>query len=637
MSAIWGSITNNGNKLDMIIPAAMTKAMGDYKIDRINELCTSQAFFACGHQYFTPEAMGEELPYDHKEPHFLFTADCVLDNRTELLAVFPHLKSTCPDGHLLMESYIKWGTNVCDHLLGAFSFAVYEPDHDTLHLFTDHMGNRSLFYAIQKGQLVFNTALVPLARAIGASPCEKWLTGCLATVSADMMVFEDYTPYEGIFQLPAACHLTFSHGKVTKHIYWNASSLKAPFPHRDPMDYQKLFVDTLTSCTESMMRSAGRTGCTLSGGLDSSSIAALAARQLAKENRTLYSFTSVPLPGYQHDGDVTDIADETQFVKLTCEMYPNIVPRFLSCPEKDAFTELERLIPLIGYPMKSGHNLTWLDAIYQAAYEQGCKLMLKGQYGNSTISYGTSLTAFYQLLCSGQIRAAKELMQGFCTRYRIPRKTFLKCACKEWIHRWEPYFLDKEQSLARNDLLQKYKIRKNMASLLKSSGGSMMDSRRNRIAFMLNPTGQMQLGMFDTVMSLLHGVLIRDPSKDKRIIELCSRLPIECTMAGNVERGMVRTYMADIVPKEIREDLFHRGLQSSDYAYRSRLLWSKNCPKVSSMLEQSSIRNYVEPHKFDQLYQTIVTQPADKLTFDELRQANVYYSCCIFLNTFVTV
>ena len=161
-----------------------------------------------------------------------------------------------------------------------------------------------------------------------------------------------------------------------------------------------------------------------------------------------------------------------------------------------------------------------------------------------------------------------------------------------------------------------------------------MDSRRQHLNFIINPVAQMQLGMFDTIMGLIYDLLIRDPSKDKRVVELCCRLPIECMLAGGMERGMVRTYMKGLVPNQILNDIHHRGIQSADYFYRCRLLWNTHRPQILDALSIPMLRYYVDHATLEKLITRIQNLSAEELTENDFLQANVLYSCALFLQLF---
>ena len=630
MSAIWGIVRfNEDGQIDQAVAMNLERAYQRYKIDRMDRMEVENAIFGCGHQYLVKDAALEQLPFYDVENDIVFTADGVLDNREELFVDFPELSKDTPDGKLLYQAYLKWGKEVTDHILGAFVFAVYHIKTKRVSIYTDHMGNRSMFYHYEKGMLYFSTAAIPLAKALHAQINEKWLTGCLSNISADMMLFEDLSPYEGILQQQPGTRMEITVEGIEKQQYWSPMWFKPDLDIRSDEQCKELFVATLSDSVISMLRSEQKTGCTLSGGLDSTAIAALAAKALAERKEQIYSFTSVPLPDFHENGNSYSIVDETKGVKALCEWYPNIHSEFLACEGKDAFSALEEIMPLIGYPMKSGHNLTWLNEIYKRASEQGCRLMLQGQFGNSTISYGTVLGTMYQELCSFHPMEAYRLMKGFGKRYGIPRKVVAKRFCIEVLSRFRQPEIERNDVLAAAEKYEKYQIEKKLKTCMRNGG--QIDSRKERLAFIADYIALQQLSMFDTIMGLTYGILIRDPAKDKRVVELCCRVPVKYNLAGFLERGMVRTFMRGIVPDSILLDVHHRGLQSADYAHRSRVLWEKQRDQIIQALEEPELRRYVDGSVLDSMLSYLKETPALELDELEIRKANVLYSCAVFL------
>lgn len=639
MSAIWGVVNlNKEDNIDLSQYALLLKeSYKTFRIDKSESVLENDYAIGCEHQFLTQESFFEKLPI--LADNMIFTADCVLDNRNQLIEELSAKKDS-PDGELLKIAYSKWGEDFGNHVLGAFSFAIYNTDAQELTLVSDHLGNRSLFYTLKDGLLFFSTAIMPLAKAINAVPSEKWLAGCLCNTSADMMVFPELTPFDSIYQLPNATILSISNSTIhdnsnsallTPYTYWNPYTIKPK--KMTQAEAKSFFVSTLKTAVSDILRSPAETGCTLSSGLDSSSIACLAAPILKESGKSLFSYTSLPLPDYASSDDYA-IADETPGVTAICDKYDNIKPNFLPCEGMDAFSSLEEMVPVIGYPMKSGHNLTWLTEIYKKAAKQNCKLMLKGQYGNSTISYGNALGTVFQLISSGKIGTARHIAGGFCQRYHIPKKNFFKQFLYEFIHLGNAESLDESGILISRKLLSDYGIEKQLTYIQRHCGGSMMDSRKKRIAFIQDPTALQQLGMFDTVMGLYNGILIRDPSKDKRVVEMVLSLPLESMMAGSVERGTVRTYMKGIVPDSILDDIWHRGLQSADYVHRTQLLWNKNKDKILSECVIKDNNNYVDKEKCINIINSFSAANAEDLEIAGLRALNVLYSECIFIDSF---
>jgi hypothetical protein len=68
----------------------------------------------------------------------------------------------------------------------------------------------------------------------------------------------------------------------------------------------------------------------------------------------------------------------------------------------------------------------------------------------------------------------------------------------------------------------------------------------------------------------MHGLEIRDPTRDRRMVEFCWRLPDEVYWANGRQRGLIRAGMAHDLPVEIRDET-RKGLQSSDILVRFRV------------------------------------------------------------------
>lgn len=632
MSAIWGCI-NLRNESDISnIALSLEAKYKVFRIDRFDHISFHNAIYGCCHQYLTTTAHNDALPYLDLEKEILFTADCVLDNRDELLYEFCNLPADTPDGVLLYNAYIRWGKNFSQHVTGAFSFAAYHLRENKAVLATDHMANRSLFYTYNNGKLVFSTAIVPLAKTVNSKLSEKWATGCLSNSSADMMIFRHLTPYEYVYQIEAAHFLTFYSDSIDEYQYWNPLHMRIAYKGLTNEQYKQLLQKTLSSSIASMLRSPSETGCTLSSGLDSSTIACLSAPYLEKKNKKLYSYTSVPLKSFKSARDSYSTIDETEGVLSIIQKYPSIQPTFLDCHGSDAFSELPSLIPLIGYPMKSGQNLTWLNEIYRTAAKKDCKLILKGQFGNSSISYGTALGTIYQQLRAFHLIGAYRSAIRFSKVNKISKKQILRKFIYESIEKVKAPAFDTSQVLVSKELLYKYKVVHTIQNIQSYGGGGPMDSRKQRLRFLHDPYALAQLGMFDTIMGLIHGILIRDPAKDKNVIELCAQLPVFCGLADGWERGMIRSYMEGIVPERILKDTNHRGLQSADYIYRCRMNWDSIYPQVIKALEHTDIQYFLDQSLYETLINKLKMADSSFLTDSDIKQTNILYSFSLLIN-----
>lgn len=613
MSAIWGIIDFNKKEISEQDQIFIRVPYESYRIDSINQKSQQHVLFGCGLQYFRPNSSNEELPYYDKTRQIYYTADVFLDNREELIRDLQIEDNQIPDGKLLYEAYLSWGPSFTDHCLGCYSAAFYHEKEQTAYLYTDPLGNRCLNYSYENNRLIFSTLSTPITNVTYSKPSKKWMAACLSTYSPDMFLFPELTPFEEIKLMLPARELTINMTSCKQRQYWNPVKIKEKIRFEDKSKYEALLIDTLQTCIHSFLDTPYPLACTLSSGLDSSTVACMAASALAKEGRQLHSYTSIPLKDYQSDHKDYYITDESEGVNVICKQYPNIVPTFLECEDSNDLRTIQTVVPLLEYPSKSGHNLTWINDIYHKAYEDGCRILLKGQYGNCTISYGNFFSVFQHELKHLHFKKAFQLLDGFCNYHHASRKRALKIFFKNHLEKLKPPSTVMQNELLNPNIDKTYSISKQIKKLIMHSAGGEIDSFKQRKQFMFEENGLTQLSVYDTKFSLIHGLLIRDPLKDKRLIELCCKLPYECVIAGNVERAMVRTYLHDIVPKEIRMNLYHRGLQSADSVYRMQLEWEKNMDLVVKELSQSSIREFLKEKELDDFLKQL---PKSKETAD---------------------
>ncbi len=612
MSAIWGEIyyKEQVNSNDVSLGK---DSMKKYKIDRLESMVEENVLLGCGHQYVTKEAEFEELPY--RLDNLYYTADVMLDNREELIREL-HLSNEETDGKILLESFLKWKGQLGDHVLGVFSAVFYEKKEDTIWIFTDHTGSRCINYLIDEKGVYFSTTIEPLPkmRKQPVELSEKWMAACTSNCTADLYLYDELTPFEGVKQLEAGHYLRIKQGKVEKVQYWKPADL--PKLKVSDEEALKLFRETFSKCVTDVLRSSGETGITLSSGLDSTSVACVAARKLKTHNRKLHSYTSIPLKEYKYDKNAYEVPNEEQGVRQLSKYYDNIEMNFLDCVGKNPISDLEELIPILECPYKSGVNLVWLNEIYKKARAEGCRLILKGQFGNGTISYGSILTTVYQLCARGHFVKAYREIKAFGKKRRIGRRKILKVVLrsyKETVFQKIPY---PETSLVKEELKEKHKIYDQILWLDKVEGGGDMDSEKRRKGFLFSFRVLEHLGGFDTRLGLANGIIIRDPTKDKRIIELCMRLPITAFASEGIERRLVRKGMRGIVPNEILDVYSHRGQQGADFVVRMQESWSQIASLVKKYLNNTRLEEYLSMDKVKQISRKVSSGITDDMDME---------------------
>ena len=196
--------------------------------------------------------------------------------RDELL-LQGHRFETSSDTEVILVAYAAWGTSCVARLEGMFAFALYDPQQRTVLLARDRAGEKPLYYRQGDGQIAFASEL----KALLADPrCPRHVrANALNQYFAYGYTTGEVTIFKGIQRLAPGSQaiVLLSDGTITTSLYWTLPSYREP---ERPVD-----AESLTNELHTLLRGAvGRqleadvpVGVLLSGGVDSSLIAALAA------------------------------------------------------------------------------------------------------------------------------------------------------------------------------------------------------------------------------------------------------------------------------------------------------------------------------------------------------------------------
>ena len=243
----------------------------------------------------TSESFAERQPAS-LEGRYWITADARLDGRAELLAEFDltggDVGSPIPDSELILRTYAKWGAACVEHLRGDFSFAIW--DSHTKHLFCarDQFGIKPFYYASVGSVVIFSNTLNCIRRhpAVSARLNDLAIADFLLF---DMIREQAATSFADIQRLPPAHTLLCTQEAISVRRYW-VLPVRAPIHHKRPGDYVEQFQELLDQAVADRLRTNG-VGVLMSGGLDSSTVAASAKRILSRDGSAagLCAYTAV--------------------------------------------------------------------------------------------------------------------------------------------------------------------------------------------------------------------------------------------------------------------------------------------------------------------------------------------------------
>lgn len=583
MSAIWGAISMNKKALPKEISAVLSAAYQNCVIDRVEELTDNGIYMACGIQYFTSEAEREQLPV--RKDGVWFTADVVLDNRDELMnhmQIPVEEQNTLPDGEILRRIYQKEGNNCLNDLLGAYAFVNYREQDQRVDIVIDCVGTRVVYYTLYQDVLYFSSLLAPLAKITKARLNDRWMVDFLALDYLAMINEAVETPYENIYRIAPNYRLVCENGKLSNVRYWDPVKTVRKLKLKSDEDYKEAFRNLFFEAVQSMMRYDERhqLSAMLSGGYDSTAVVSVASRHLTSKKDKIFTYTSVPLASYSVKEDHVFMEDETESVRETADFLGNLEPYFIDMPGVDGWNGRFEAMRNIEMPYKSPQNLLWMPECMKQARLKGSRIMLTGSYGNTTISFTEFKRYMNELLLRFRfVKFEQELNQfqkvmNFDKRYA--RKRIIKDLLKS---KWKAVKIEKNKkvlfknSYARNEMLQKTNAASRMRHLNKRYIKAAYNHRIQK--FLINQeTALRQIGEIEEKFTLYTGVLLRDPTRDKRILEFCMSLPISQFIKDGEERRLVSVYLKDIMPPSVLNSGL-KGKQSADFCYRLSLRWDE--------------------------------------------------------------
>ena len=229
----------------------------------------------------TRESIAEQQPALF-EGRFWITADARLDGRAELSTKLGRSGDcsgpSVSDFELILHAYAKWGARCLEHLLGDFSFAIWDAEEKTLFCARDQFGVKPFYYASVGSVLVFSNTLncIRLHPAVSERLNDLAITDFLLF---DMIREPGATSFADIQRLPPAHCLVCKQAGISVRRYWELP-VSAPIHHKRPSECVEQFRELLDQAVADRLHT-NNVGVLMSGGLDSPTVAASAQRVLA--------------------------------------------------------------------------------------------------------------------------------------------------------------------------------------------------------------------------------------------------------------------------------------------------------------------------------------------------------------------
>ena len=430
---------------------------------------------------------------------------------------------TSSDTEVLLTAYMAWGEEVPARLEGIYAFVIWDGVRNQFFACRDRFGVKPFFYALaDDGALVFGSELKALFQYPGLTPrmdaagwCEVLGIGPARTSGCGV--------FSGVKELEPAHSMTISRGGVRKRRYWSLESR----PHTDDYEDTVLRVRELVTGAITRQLVSDVPLCTfLSGGLDSSVITAVAARDYQRRGLPAletYSFDYTDNAKYFTPSSFQPDADQPWVERMTEAFHTRHT--VLTCPIPDLCALLDDAVAAKDLP-----GMADVDS--------------------SLLYFCRRVAERHVVALSGE--CADEVFGGYPWFERpemLHADTFPWC--RDLDARREVFDAGLWKRLGVSDYVD-YRYRASVAQTPRLEGEDPENARRREVAWLnLNWFMTTLLDRKDR-MSMASGLEVRVPFCDHHLVEYVWNIPWSMKAMNGRRKQVLRDAAEGLLPEDVR-------------------------------------------------------------------------------------
>ncbi|MGE5083001.1 MAG: asparagine synthase (glutamine-hydrolyzing), partial [Acidobacteriota bacterium] len=460
-----------------------------------------------------------------------------------------HRYRTHSDTESIVHLYEEYGTKCVEHLRGMFAFAIWDRPRKTLFIARDRLGIKPLYYRYDGRTLLFGSEIKTILAYPGVHP--EFDSSTLAEYLAFGYLSGEQTMYAGIRKLMPGHTLSVDEsGELQIRQYWDLT-INADDGSRPAASYVSQYREQLEQCVASHLMSDVPLGVFLSGGLDSSAIAALTTK-IRKEPIETFSV------GYGEEA-----FSELPYARSVAE-HLRSKHHEVHLSRDEFFQTLPRLIWHEDEPVVWPSSVS-LYFVARLARER-VTVVLTGEGSDETLGgytryawtlLNTRMDRVYRTMTPGSLRRMlRERLVGSRLSGALKRKlehTFLGRDGASWPSFYFDNFysafsaaeqerlLTPEAAAAANDAYAA-----SMYHWEKSSGDLL-----HRLLYTDIKTYLVELLMKQDQMSMAASVESRVPFLDHGLVEFTARIPSKHSIDGMAGKSILKAAVKDLLPSSI--------------------------------------------------------------------------------------
>ncbi|MBR0801175.1 asparagine synthase (glutamine-hydrolyzing) [Bradyrhizobium jicamae] len=454
------------------------------------------------------------------------------------------------DTEVILAAYDRWGEGCVEHLRGMFAFAIWDERWKKLFVARDRFGIKPFHYAVQHGVLFFASeakALLPFLDDVDTD----------ADALSEYLTFQytigEKTLFKGISTLLPGHVLRVENGSVSTRRYWDVQ-YDVDFDH-SPSYFERRFVELLSDSMFVHMRSDVPIGGYVSGGLDSSLVALLAAK-LDHRSRNAFHGRFLEYPGYDEShfaSEVTELADMSlHMVDITAEDFRKHISEVIyhldfpvagpgSFPQYMVSALAAKYLKVV-FGGQGGDELLGGYARYLVAYFEQCiKAAIDGNYRNG--NYVVTIESIVPNL-------------GLLREYKPMIKEFWRQGLFEDLDQRYFRLVDRSTDMVGEvdwEALNKPGVFESFRAIFNNQDNVRKEAYFDKMTHFDFKCLLPALLHVEDRMSMAHGLESRVPLLDHPIVEFLASVPADVKFMGGQMKQLMKTAYRDTLPKLLLE------------------------------------------------------------------------------------
>ncbi len=444
---------------------------------------------------------------------------------------------TSSDTEVILEAFIKWGPSFANQMNGMFTIAIYDKKLHKLYLFRDRLGIKPIYYFRSETIFAFGSEM----KALKSLPVIKKQLSINKKAVNEFLnlgyIPEPHSIYENIFKFPSGSYAVIDGKEMSTERFWDINEKTGATVLSDEVEAKSELKELLTSSVKYRLICDVPFGTFLSGGIDSSTVTAIAQ-----------SISNVPVNTFSI-GFKDAKHNESSYAKAVSE-YLGTNHHEFTVTEKDAIELIPELMDIYDEPYADSSAIPTMLVAKMARKHVTMTLSGDGGdelfFGYGAYKWAERLSNPFYKLTRYPIAAALSMLGNHKKRAAQVFKYKNELNKKSHIFSQEQYLFSQQEieRLVKSDFISELSYNENFTNLLRKLSPAEAQSLFD-IKYYLKDDLLVKVDR----ATMKYSLETRVPLLDYRIVEFAMNLSPELKIKNGVQKYLLKQVLYDYIPE----------------------------------------------------------------------------------------